>query len=40
LSIYQQAITENVIEKDRVRKEFKYTLSQFKKLTSKQVSKK
>jgi len=40
LSIYQQAITENVIEKDRVRKEFKYTLSQFKKLTEKLASKK
>lgn len=36
LSIYQQAITENVIEKDRVRKEYKSTLSRFKKLLNKQ----
>ena len=32
LSIYQQAITENLIEKDRVRKEFRKTLNHFKKL--------
>lgn len=32
LSIYQQAITENIVEKDRVRKEFKKTLSQFQKI--------
>lgn len=36
LGIYQQAITENVIEKDRVRKEFKATLSRFQKLAAKQ----
>lgn len=36
LSIYQQAITENVIEKDRVRKEYKNTLSRFQKLIAKQ----
>jgi len=39
LSIYQQAITENVIEKDRVRKEFKATLSRFTKLMAKQALK-
>jgi len=39
LSIYQQAITENVIEKDRVRKEFKETLSRFKELAAKQALK-
>ena len=35
LSIYQQAITENLVEKDRVRKEFKKTLNHFKKLIAK-----
>lgn len=35
LSIYQQAITENLVEKDRVRKEYKRTLSRFKKLLAK-----
>ena len=39
LSIYQQAITENLIEKDRVRKEFKSTLSRFLKLSAKQALK-
>ena len=39
LSIYQQAITENLIEKDRVRKEFKATLSRFLKLSAKQALK-
>lgn len=36
LSIYQQAITENKIEKDRVRKEFKATLGRFQNLAAKQ----
>jgi len=39
LSIYQQAITENLIEKDRVRKEFKSTLNRFLKLSAKQALK-
>ena len=39
LSIYQQAITENVVEKDRVRKEFKATLSRFHSLIKKQEEK-
>jgi len=36
LKIYQQAITENIIEKDRVHKEFKTTLNRFKKLSARQ----
>ena len=39
LSIYQQAITENLIEKDRVRKEFTSTLNRFLKLSAKQALK-
>lgn len=35
LTIYQQAITENVVENDRVREEFKKTLNHFKKLVAK-----
>lgn len=35
LTIYQQAITENLVEKDRVRGEFKKTLNHFKKLVAK-----
>lgn len=38
LSIYQQAITENVVEKDRVRKEFNATLTRFQKLIAKQAA--
>lgn len=36
LSIYQQAITENLIEQDRVRKEFKATLAHFLQISAKQ----
>lgn len=39
LSIYQQAITENLVEKDRVRKEYKTTLSRFQNLMVKQALK-
>ena len=35
LSIYQQAITENLVEKDRVKKEYKKTLNKYKKLMAK-----
>jgi len=35
LKIYQQAITENVIEKDKVRGEYRVTLNRFKKLVAK-----
>ncbi len=38
LKIYQQAITENIIEKDKVRVEFRKTLNRFKKLIARNVS--
>ncbi|MEE9326053.1 MAG: DUF4124 domain-containing protein [Cocleimonas sp.] len=38
LKIYQQAITENIIEKDKVRAEFRKTLNRFKKLVARNVS--
>ncbi len=40
LRIYQQAITENYVEKDKVHKEFKETLNRFKRLQAKQLGKK
>ena len=38
LKIYQQAITENLIEKDKVKGEFETTLARFQKLTIKSAS--
>ncbi len=35
LKIYQQAITENIVEKDKVQKDYKSTLSRFKRLLAK-----
>lgn len=35
LRIYQQAITENYVEKDKVQKDFKFTLNRFKRLIAK-----
>jgi len=42
LKVYQQAITENIVEKDKVRKDYKVTLNRFKRLlaTSKKVANK
>ncbi len=42
LKIYQQAITENIVEKDKVRKDYNATLNRFKRLIteSKKIAKK
>jgi hypothetical protein len=34
LKVYQQAITENIVEKDKVQKDFKVTLNRYKRLTA------
>jgi multidrug resistance efflux pump len=39
LKIYQQAITENRIEKDKIHKEFESTLSHYKQLAAKKSTK-
>ena len=39
LKIYQQAITENLVEKDKVHKEFEKTLSHYKQLAAKKNTK-
>jgi hypothetical protein len=34
LKVYQQAITENIVEKDKVQKDYKSTLNRYKRLTA------
>ena len=39
LKIYQQAITENHVEKDRVKKDYQATLKRYKRLTAEKIKK-